>query len=79
MEKTVAEMSSVEFEHLVERAVDRRLEVWLTQLMDALLESEEGEGVELKAEFAAALRQSVEQAKAGQVKSLKDFRAQIGR
>lgn len=79
MEKTVAEMSSVEFEHLVERAVDRRLEVWLTQLMDALLGSEEGEGVELKAEFATALRQSVEQAKVGQVKSLKDFRAQIGR
>ena len=53
MEKTVAEMSSVEFEHLVERAVDRRLEVWLTQLMDALLGSEEGEGTKLKAEFAA--------------------------
>ena len=79
MDKTVADMSSAEFEDLVERAVDRRLEVWLTQLMDALLGSEEGEGVEFKAEFAEALRQSAQQATAGQGKSLKDFRAQIGR
>ncbi len=79
MEKTVADMSSAEFEDLVERAVDRRLEVWLTQLMDALLGSEEDEGVELKVEFAQALRQSTQQAQAGQGKNLRDFRAQIGR
>ena len=34
MEKTLGALSAKEFEELVERTIDRRLEVWLTQLTD---------------------------------------------
>ena len=40
MEKALEALSAEEFEQLVERTIDRRLEVWLTQLMDALLDSQ---------------------------------------
>ncbi len=36
MDKTLAELSTGEFEALIERTIDRRLSVWLTQLLDAL-------------------------------------------
>jgi hypothetical protein len=40
MERALAALSAEEFEQLVERTIDRRLEVWLTQLMDALIGSQ---------------------------------------
>ena len=43
MERALETLSTGEFEKLVERTIDSRLEVWLTQLMDALLGSEEEE------------------------------------
>ena len=33
-------LSTEEFENLVERTIDKRLETWLTQLMDALTGSQ---------------------------------------
>ena len=33
-------LSAEEFEQLVERTIDRRLKVWLTQLLDALIDSQ---------------------------------------
>jgi hypothetical protein len=47
MEKTLGELSTKEFEQLVERTIDRRFEVWLTQLADALTGLREEENAEL--------------------------------
>lgn len=79
MEKTLAELSTHEFEDIVERAVDRRLEVWLTQLMDALLDSSGEDEATLNPQFAEALKESIDQANAGQGIGLHAFRAQLGR
>ena len=79
MEKVVAEPSTDEFERLVERTIDRRLEVWLTQLGDALLGLQEEDGAALRPEFAASLRKALKQARAAEVMDLHTFREQIGR
>ncbi len=121
MEKALGALSAEELEGLVERTIDRRLEVWLTQLLDALIDSqttdednleqfigmwadftpeedrvfktileervsyfagreiELGRGTELQPEFAASLRQSLEQARSGEGVDLTTFREQIGR
>jgi hypothetical protein len=76
MEKTLGELTSEEFAELVERTIDRRLEVWLTQLMDALVGSQEEDGASLKPEFAASLRRSLEQARVGEGMDLEAFRKQ---
>jgi len=79
MERALETLATREFEKLVERTIDRRFEVWLTQLMDALLGSEEEERAELQPEFAASLRRSLEQARLGEGIDLQTFREQIGR
>jgi hypothetical protein len=79
MERALAELSTEEFEKMVERTIDKRLQVWLTQLMDALLTLSEEENEELQPEFAASLRRSLEQARSGEGIDLKTFREQIGR
>ena len=79
MEKTLAALSTKEFEELVERTIDRRLEVWLTQLMDAFIGLQDEEDAELQPEFAASLRRALEQACSGEGMDLKTFRDQIGR
>lgn len=79
MERTLGALSAGEFESLVERTIDRRLEVWLTQLMDALIGWQEEASAELQPEFAASLRRSLEQARSGESIDLKTFREQIGR
>ncbi len=78
MSRTLADLSQEELEELIGRTIDRRLDVWLTQLMDALTGSQEEEG-ELRPEFAASLRRSLKQARAGEGVDLKTFRDQIGR
>ena len=74
MEKTLGALSAREFEELVERTIDRRLGVWLTQLADALIGWQEEESAELQPEFAASLRRSLEQARSGEGIDLKSFR-----
>ena len=78
MEKALADLSTKEFEELVERAIDERLKVWLTQLVDAWTGLEE-EGTELQAEFAASLKRALEQARSGESVDLQTFREQLGR
>ncbi len=77
MNKTLDQLSTNEFETLVERAVDRRLEVWMTQLLDALTSIDEPAS-ELRPEFAKSLRKAIHQAQAGEGMDLKSFRAEIG-
>jgi hypothetical protein len=79
MEKALAALSTREFEELVERTIDRRLEVWLTQLADAWVGWQEEESAELQPEFAASLRRALEQARSGEGVDLKSFRDQTGR
>lgn len=77
MEKALADLSTREFEELVERTIDERLEVWLTQLVDAWTGLEE-EDEKLQAEFAASLKQALKQATLGEGVELQTFREQLG-
>jgi hypothetical protein len=54
------------------------MEVWLTQLLDALTGLEEEEEAELHSDFAASLTRSLEQARTGQGTDLNSFRGQLG-
>lgn len=75
MEETI---SKQELEDLIEQTIDRRMEVWLVQLTDALIGTSE-EHLPLQHEFAASLRRSLEQARSGQGVDLHTFREQLGR
>jgi hypothetical protein len=77
MGQRLADMSSEELENLVSRTVDRRLQVWLQQVLDAMGDADDE--TELKPEFADGLRRSLEQVRNGQVLDLDAFREQIGR
>ena len=76
MEGTV---SKQELEELVARTIDRRMEVWLTQLTDALIGISEEETSVLRPEFAASLRRALEHARTGKTIDLDTFREQLGR
>jgi hypothetical protein len=78
MTHSVADLSTEEFETLIERTMDRRMEVWLTQLLDALTGIEDDEDAEFQPDFAASLTRSLEQARTGQGINLDSFRAQLG-
>ena len=78
MTHSVADLSPEEFETLIERTIDRRMEVWLTQLLDALTSLEDDEDAEFRPDFVASLTRSLEQARAGQGIDLDSFRAQLG-
>ena len=78
MARALAEMTEAEFEALVQKAVDERLSVWLTQLMDALTGPDDEDRSEFRAEFAESLRRSMDQAEAGQLTDLESFRKSLG-
>ena len=78
MTHSVADLSPEEFETLLERTIDRRMEVWLTQLLDALTGMEDDEDTEFQPDFATSLTHSLEHARAGQAVGLDSFRAQLG-
>jgi hypothetical protein len=73
MNKTLNQLSIDEFETLVERSVDRRLEVWMIQSMDALTSIDEPAS-EFRPEFVKSLRESIKQYEAGEGIDLKSFR-----
>lgn len=73
MNKTLSQLSTDEFETLVERAVDRCLEVWMTQLMDALTSIDEPAS-EFRLEFASSLWEAIKQYEAGEGMDLNSFR-----
>ena len=78
MERALGTLSAKEFEELVEHTIDRRLGVWLTQLMDALIGLQDEQDAELRPEFASSLRRSLQQARAGEGIDLETFREQLG-
>ncbi len=77
METLVANLTTRELEALVEKAIDQRMEVWLTQLLDALYASPNERDDALQPSFAAALQRSLDQARAGEVMDLETFRTQL--
>lgn len=79
MQKTLSQLSTDEFEHLIERTIDKRLEVWFTQLADALSGSREEDTAPLETEFAESLRRALQQTRAGEGITLRAFREQINR
>ena len=72
MGKSIVDLSPEDLEKLIENAVDKRLDVWFTQLVDALAGSQESES-KLKPEFAAALKKSLGQADAGEGVSIEQL------
>jgi hypothetical protein len=79
MAKSLSELTAEEFEELVERTIDKRFEVWLTQLMDAFEVVSDENGDEFRPEFAASLRRSLEQARSGVGTPLNTFRSELRR
>lgn len=79
MTSTLKELSVEQVEQLIEHTIDRRLQVWLEQILDALTVSDEEEKAELRPEFAESLRRSLMQAHAGDALDLETFREKIGR
>jgi hypothetical protein len=79
METTLSELSPEEFEELVERAIDRRLDAWLTQVMDVLTGPQDEENADLRSELAGFLRRSLEQARLRQDVDVQTFEEQIER
>lgn len=79
MAKSLGELTAEEFEELVERTIDRRFEVWLTQLMDAFEGASDENGDEFRPEFAASLRRSLAQARSEGGTPLTTFRSELGR
>ncbi len=79
MARSLGELTADEFEELVERTIDRRFEVWLTQLMDAFEGLSDENGDELRPDFAASLRRSLEHARSGVGTPVDTFRRELGR
>lgn len=79
MSTTLKDLSAEQVEQLIERTIDRRLQVWLEQVLDALTVSDDEDNARLNPEFAESLRRSLAQARAGEGTDLKTFREQIGR
>ena len=79
MSIALKDLSAEQVEELIERTIDRRLSVWLEQVLDALTGSDDEDNSSLHAEFAESLRRSLVQARSGEGIDLKSFREQIGR
>jgi len=76
--KTVGELRIEELQRIIEQTIDRRLSVWLIQLLDTLTTLEDEEGALLRPEFEESLRQALEEADSGDVLDLEAFRRQSG-
>lgn len=78
MGETIASMSQPEFESMIADIIDRHMKVWLTQLMDALSDYENGNADQMmQPEFVAGLEQSLQEAESGDTIDLATFRTQF--
>ena len=62
MNTALNDLLTEQVEQLIERTIDRRMQVWLEQVLDALASSDGEEKAALRPEFAEALRRSGAQA-----------------
>lgn len=58
MSTALKDLSTEQVEQLIERTIDRRLQVWLEQVLDALANSDDDDKTALRPEFSEALRRS---------------------
>lgn len=65
--RTVGDLSTDELQRIIEQSIDRRLSVWLTQILDALSALEDEEGAQLRPAFEESLRRALEHAENGDV------------
>ena len=77
MDATIADLSPHELESLITDVIDRRMNVWLTQLLDAIGERQEEDDAEMLPAFEASLRKAIQQADKGDVVSLDEFFTQL--
>lgn len=77
MDTTIADLSPHELENLITDVIDRRMHVWLTQLLDAIGERQEEDDAEMLPAFEASLRKAIQQAEEGDVVSLDEFLTQL--
>lgn len=77
MDATIADLSPHELENLITDVIDRRMNVWLTQLLDAIGERQEEDDAEMMPAFEASLRKAIQQADEGDVVSLDEFLTQL--
>jgi len=77
MATTLKDLSAEQVEQLIERTIDRRLQVWLEQVLDALTASDDEDDAKLRPEFAESLHRALAQATAGEGIDLKTFREKI--
>lgn len=78
MDATIADLSPHELENLITDVIDRRMNVWLTQLLDAIGEWQEEDDAEMLPAFEASLPKAIQQADEGDVVSLDEFLTQLG-
>lgn len=77
MDATIADLSPHELESLIADVIDRRMNVWLTQLLDAISGQQEEDDTEMLPAFEASLRKAIQQANEGDVVSLDEFLEQL--
>lgn len=77
MNTTIADLSPQEFEALISETIDRRMQVWITQLLDAIGGDSENDHADLSDEFSAVLQIALDQAHAGNLTTLNDFRKEF--
>jgi hypothetical protein len=77
LDTTIADLSPHDLEALISNVIDKRMQVWLTQFLDAVGEQQEEDDAEIDTEFEASLRRALQQAQSGQVVSLDEFRKQL--
>jgi len=75
--KTVGDLPTEELQRIIEQTIDRRLAVWLTQILDALSALDDQEGEQLRPEFEESLRRALEHDDAGDIVDLRSFRRQL--
>ena len=77
MDTTIADLSPHELESLITDVIDRRMNVWLKQLLDAIGERQDEDDAEMLPAFEASLQKAIQQADEGDVVSLDKFLEQL--
>lgn len=78
-DQTLAELTVNEFENMLDSSMDKRLQVWWTQLADAIGGLQGDDDGAIQPEFSDSLKQAILQSQAGEGIDLHSFRQQLGR
>ena len=76
-DKTLAELTVNEFKNILNSSMDKRLQVWWTQLADAIGGLRDDDNGAIQPEFSDSLKQAILQSQAGEGIDLRTFRQQL--